>query len=148
VLSFYSMGLDVADVDDDGWPDVYTTDMLPEDTRRMKTVSSFDGWDTYQAKLRNGYGHQLMRNMLQRNNGDGTFAEVGQMAGVSRTDWSWSACSSISTSTGGRTSTSPTASTRTSPSRTTWRSSPTRRRWTPSRTGAASASTSSASCGR
>ena len=91
VLSFYSMGLDVADVDNDGWPDVYTTDMLPEDTRRMKTVSSFDGWDTYQAKLRNGYGHQLMRNMLQRNNGDGTFAEVGQMAGVSRTDWSWSA---------------------------------------------------------
>ena len=91
VLSFYSMGLDVGDVDDDGWPDVYTTDMLPEDEYRLKTVSSFEGWDTYTAKLRNGWGHQLMRNMLQRNAGDGTFTEMGQMAGVSRTDWSWSA---------------------------------------------------------
>lgn len=91
VVTYFSMGLDVADVDNDGWPDIYTTDMLPEDEHRFKTMAAFEGWDVYQAKLQNGYHHQLMRNMLQRNNGDGTFTEIGQMAGVSRTDWSWSA---------------------------------------------------------
>jgi enediyne biosynthesis protein E4 len=85
------MGLDIADVNNDGWPDIYTTDMLPEDDYRLKTTSSFESWDVYQAKVRNGYHHQLMRNMLQLNNGDGTFSDVGQMAGVARTDWSWSA---------------------------------------------------------
>ncbi|HEX6629633.1 MAG TPA: VCBS repeat-containing protein [Gemmatimonadaceae bacterium] len=90
-ISYFSMGMDIADVDNDGWPDVYTTDMLPEDEYRLRTTSSFEGWDVYQAKVRNGYHHQFMRNMLQRNNGDGTFSEVGQLAGVARTDWSWSA---------------------------------------------------------
>jgi hypothetical protein len=90
-VSYFSMGLDIADIDNDGWPDIYTTDMLPEDDYRLKTTSSFEGWDVYQAKVREGYQHQFMRNMLQRNNGDGTFSDVGQMAGVARTDWSWSA---------------------------------------------------------
>ncbi|HVE78913.1 MAG TPA: VCBS repeat-containing protein, partial [Gemmatimonadaceae bacterium] len=91
VMSYFSMGLDVADVDGDGWPDVYTTDMLPEDEARLKTTSAFESWDVYQAKVRNGYHHQSMRNMLQRNNRDGTFSDVGQMSGVARTDWSWGA---------------------------------------------------------
>ncbi|HKO16457.1 MAG TPA: VCBS repeat-containing protein, partial [Gemmatimonadaceae bacterium] len=91
VVSYFSMGLDAADVDNDGWPDVYTTDMLPSDEYRLKTTSAFEGWDVYQAKVRNGYHYQLMRNMLQRNNRDGTFSDVGQLAGVSRTDWSWGA---------------------------------------------------------
>lgn len=90
-ISYFSMGLDIADIDDDGWPDVYVTDMLPEDDFRLKTTSSFEGWDVYQAKVKNGYHHQFMRNMLHRNNGNGTFSDVGQMAGVARTDWSWSA---------------------------------------------------------
>jgi hypothetical protein len=97
--SYFSMGLDVADIDNDGWPDIYTTDMLPDDEARLKTTTSFDSWDVYQAKVRLGYGHQFMRNMLQHNNGDAslhpgrtpTFSDIGQMAGVSRTDWSWSA---------------------------------------------------------
>jgi len=89
--SYFSMGLDIADVDNDGRPDIYTTDMLPEDDRRLKTTSSFEGWDVYQAKLREGYAYQFMRNMLQHNNGDGWFTDIGQMAGVARTDWSWSA---------------------------------------------------------
>ena len=89
--SYFSMGLDIADIDNDGWPDIYTTDMLPDDEARLKTTTSFDSWEIYQAKVRTGYGHQFMRNMLQRNNGDGTFSDIGQMAGVSRTDWSWSA---------------------------------------------------------
>src|SRR2546422_1077451 len=90
-VSYFSMGLDISDVNNDGWPDVYTTDMLPEDEYRLKTMSSFEGWDVYQAKLREGYHHQLMRNMLELNDGNGTFSDVGQMAGVARTDWSWSA---------------------------------------------------------
>jgi hypothetical protein len=89
--SYFSMGLDIADVNNDGWPDVYTTDMLPEDEYRLRTTSMFEGWDLYQAKVANGYHFQFMRNMLQRNNGDGTFSDIGQMAGVARTDWSWSA---------------------------------------------------------
>jgi enediyne biosynthesis protein E4 len=89
--SYFSMGLDAADINNDGWPDVYTTDMLPEDDYRLKTTTSFEGWDVYQAKLKNGYHHQFMRNMLQVNNRNGTFSDVGQLAGVARTDWSWSA---------------------------------------------------------
>jgi hypothetical protein len=91
VLTYFSMGLDIGDLDNDSWPDIYTTDMLPEDEYRLKTTGMFEGWDVYQAKVRNGYHHQLMRNMLQRNNRDGTFSDVGQLAGVARTDWSWSA---------------------------------------------------------
>ena len=90
-LSYFSMGLDIADINNDGWPDIYTTDMLPADEYRLRTTSSFEGWDAYQAKVKNGFHYQLMRNMLQLNNGNGTFSDIGQMAGVARTDWSWSA---------------------------------------------------------
>jgi len=90
-LSYFSMGLDIADINNDGWPDIYTTDMLPEDEYRLRTTSSFEGWEAYDAKVRNGFHYQLMRNMLQLNNGNGTFSDIGQMAGVARTDWSWSA---------------------------------------------------------
>jgi hypothetical protein len=90
-ISYFSMGLDIADINNDAWPDVYVTDMLPEDEERLKTTAAFEGWDVYQTKLRNGYYHQFMRNMLHLNNGNGTFSEVGQLAGVARTDWSWSA---------------------------------------------------------
>ncbi|MBU6366293.1 MAG: VCBS repeat-containing protein, partial [Gemmatimonadetes bacterium] len=91
VLSYFSMGMDVADVDNDGWPELVTTDMMPADERRIKTTAMFEGWDVYQAKVRDGYHHQLMRNMLQRNNRDGTFTDVGYLAGVAESDWSWSA---------------------------------------------------------
>ena len=90
-VTYFSMGMDIADVDDDGWPDIYTTDMLPEDEYRLKTMSSFEAWEVYMSKVQNDYHHQFMRNMLQRNNGNGTFSDVGQMAGVAATDWSWSA---------------------------------------------------------
>jgi len=90
-LSYFSMGLDIADINNDGWPDIYTTDMLPADEYRLRTTSSFEGWEPYQAKVKNGFHYQLMRNMLQLNNGNGTFSDIGQMAGVARTDWSWSA---------------------------------------------------------
>jgi enediyne biosynthesis protein E4 len=90
-ISMFSMGLDMADINNDGLLDIYVTDMLPEDNYRLKLTSSFEGWDVYQAKLKNDYHHQFMRNMLHLNNGNGTFSDIGQMAGVARTDWSWSA---------------------------------------------------------
>lgn len=89
-ISYFSMGLDIADINNDGWPDVYTTDMLPEDEYRLRTTSSFEDWATDQLKVRNGFHYQVMRNMLQLNNGNGTFSDIGQLAGVARTDWSWS----------------------------------------------------------
>ena len=90
-VSYSSMGLDIADIDNDGWPDVYVTDMLPEDEYRFKTIAGFEGWDSYQARLRNDYHHQFTRNMLHLNQRTGVFSEIGQLAGVARTDWSWSA---------------------------------------------------------
>ena len=90
-ISMFSMGLDMADINNDGLLDVYVTDMLPEDNYRLKMTSQFESWDVYQAKLKNDYHHQFMRNMLHLNNGNATFSEIGQMAGVARTDWSWSA---------------------------------------------------------
>ncbi|MGI9078945.1 MAG: VCBS repeat-containing protein [Gemmatimonadaceae bacterium] len=90
-ISYSSMGLDVADINNDGWPDIYVTDMLPEDDYRFKMTSAFENWDAYQTKLKNDYHHQFTRNILHLNNGNGTFSDIGQMAGVARTDWSWSA---------------------------------------------------------
>ncbi len=90
-ISYSSMGLDMADINNDGWLDIYVTDMLPEDERRLKTTGAFESWDIYQTKLRNDYHHQFARNMLHLNNANGTFSEIGQLAGVAKTDWSWSA---------------------------------------------------------
>src|SRR6266446_5239704 len=91
VSSYFSMGVDIADIDNDGWPDIYTSDMLPEDDDRLKTTQSFEPWTLYEAKAREGFDHQLMRNMLQHNNGNGTFSDLAWQAGVARTDWSWAA---------------------------------------------------------
>ena len=90
-ISLSSMGLDIADIDNDGWLDIYVADMLPEDDYRLKTTSTFEDWDGYQAKLRHDYHHQFMRSMLHLNNRNGTFSEIGQLAGVARTDWTWGA---------------------------------------------------------
>jgi enediyne biosynthesis protein E4 len=89
-ISLSSMGLDIADVNNDGWPDIYVADMLPDDERRLKTTTSFENWHRLQAEVRDGFHYQFTRNMLHLNNGDGTFSDIGQMAGVARTDWSWS----------------------------------------------------------
>ena len=90
-ISMYSMGADLADLNNDGYPEIFSTDMLPEDNYRLKTISDFEKYDVYQLRLTNGYYHQFMRNMLQLNMGDSTFVEIGNMAGVSATDWSWGA---------------------------------------------------------
>lgn len=90
-ISMFSMGADLADLTNDGYPEIFSTDMLPQDDYRLKTLIAFETYDVYQLRLRNGYYHQYMRNMLQLNNGDGTFSEIGFLGGVAATDWSWGA---------------------------------------------------------
>ncbi len=90
-ISLSSMGADAADIDNDGFPELFVTDMLPEDDARLKTTTTFEGWQLYQTKVENGFYHQFTRNTLQYNNGDGTFSEIGMWAGVAATDWSWAA---------------------------------------------------------
>ena len=90
-ISGASMGADLADINNDGWPDLFVTEMLPETNARIKTVTTFENWDRYQYGVNNGYYHQFTRNMLQLNNGNGTFSEIGRLAGVEATDWSWGA---------------------------------------------------------
>lgn len=107
--SQFSMGNDVADVNNDGLPDVFTLDMLPEDNHRQKLLFAPDNYEKFDLNIRSGFHYQYMRNMLQMNNGGNqqaetgnrqsavgngstnevTFSEVGQLAGVSNTDWSW-----------------------------------------------------------
>lgn len=90
-ISATSMGADIADINNDGYLDIFVTDMLPESDARLKTVTTFENWDRYQYNLKNGYYHQFNRNMLQLNNGNGTFSEIGRLAGLEATDWSWGA---------------------------------------------------------
>lgn len=89
--SLSSMGADIADINNDENLDIFVTDMLPGDDRRLKTTSIFEGYNLVDLKLKQGFWHQYMRNNLQLNNGDGTFSEVGQLAGIHATDWSWGA---------------------------------------------------------
>ncbi|RYY61217.1 MAG: hypothetical protein EOO05_07195, partial [Chitinophagaceae bacterium] len=91
--SLASMGSDIMDINNDGNLDIFTTDMLPEDDYRLKTVSRFDDYDVQAAKLNNDFHHQVQANCLQLNNGDGTFKEIADYAGVEATDWSWGALS-------------------------------------------------------
>jgi hypothetical protein len=90
-VSLFSMGSDVADINNDGLTDIYTLDMLPASNERIKLSSGDDNYDKYQLLIGAGFHHQTTRNMLQLNNGDGTYSEIGQLAGISNTDWSWSA---------------------------------------------------------
>ncbi len=89
--SFSSMGADVADINNDGYPDIFTTDMLPESDYRIKTTGAFDNYDVYNIKLKEGFYQQYMKNCLQLNNQNGKFCEIANYSGVSATDWSWGA---------------------------------------------------------
>ncbi|TDB65957.1 VCBS repeat-containing protein [Arundinibacter roseus] len=89
--SHFSMGSDVADFTNDARPDILTLDMLPEDNRRQKLLMAPDNYEKFNLNVNLGFNHQYMRNMLHVNEGNGSFSEIGQLAGVSNTDWSWSA---------------------------------------------------------
>lgn len=88
--SYFSMGNEVGDINNDLLPDIMTTDMLPEDNKRQKLLFGPEKYEAYLSMLKNGIQPSFMRNMLQLNNGDGTFSEIAQLSGISNTDWSWS----------------------------------------------------------
>jgi hypothetical protein len=90
-ISGASMGADLADINNDSYPDIFVTEMLPHEDARLKTVTTFENWDRYQYNVSNDYYHQFTRNMLQLNHGDGSFSEIGRLSGVEATDWSWGA---------------------------------------------------------
>ena len=89
--SLASMGADLADINNDAYPDIFTTDMLPADDHRLKTTSSFDSYDLYRKKELQGFYHQFQQNALQVNNRNGKFLETAYYSGVSASDWSWGA---------------------------------------------------------
>jgi hypothetical protein len=100
-ISLNSMGADIADINNDGYPDIYVTDMLPQEESRIKSKTRFEDWEKYQADLKAGYYHQFTRNVLQLNRGpvynkndnvpEFHFSEISRLAGVEATDWSWGA---------------------------------------------------------
>lgn len=96
--SMGSMGADIADLNEDGFPEIYVTEMLPTSGERVKTKTLFESWDKYQSNINNGYHHQFTRNTLQQNLGlnpdnpsQVIFSEVSRIKGVHATDWSWGA---------------------------------------------------------
>ncbi|PSR56180.1 hypothetical protein AHMF7605_23080 [Adhaeribacter arboris] len=89
--SYNGMGTDIADYNNDGLPDIVEMDMMPEDNKRQKLTMEAPNYERFQLNKRLGYDIQYVRNTLQINNGNNTFSEIGQLAGVYATDWSWSA---------------------------------------------------------
>ncbi|WP_223826682.1 VCBS repeat-containing protein [Flagellimonas sp. S3867] len=87
--SLFSMGSDIADVNNDGYTDIITLDMLPEDNYRQKMVSGPDNYEKHSLLEKSGFHNQTMRNMMQLNNQGNSFSEIGQLSGISNTDWSW-----------------------------------------------------------
>ncbi|SEI52397.1 Repeat domain-containing protein [Dyadobacter koreensis] len=89
--SLASMGADMADINNDGYPELFVTDMLPRDEYRLKTTTSFENHYLFNLKKEKGFYNQYMQNSLQFNNQDGTFSEISNYAGVAASDWSWGA---------------------------------------------------------
>ena len=90
-LSLSSMGADMADINNDGYPEIFVTEMLPSDEYRLKTVTLFEKYSTYYLKVQKDFYHQYMQNTLQFNNKDGSFSEIANYSGVDASDWSWGA---------------------------------------------------------
>ena len=87
--SFSSMGSDIADINNDGYNDIFTTDMLPGDDYRLKTLGAFDNIDLYRTRLNSGFYRQYMKNCLFVNDQNGKMVETANYSGVAGTDWSW-----------------------------------------------------------
>ncbi|MCH9659577.1 MAG: VCBS repeat-containing protein [Bacteroidetes bacterium] len=89
-LSLSAMGIDMADINNDGNADIFITDMLPEGDQRVKSVMEFEGYNVFKLKQSKDFYQQYIQNTLQLNNGNGSFSEIAYYSGVSATDWSWS----------------------------------------------------------
>lgn len=89
--SMASMGADMADINNDGYPEIFVTDMLPLDEYRLRTSTSFENHYIFNLKKEKGFYNQFMQNSLQFNNQDGTFSEIANYSGVAASDWSWGA---------------------------------------------------------
>jgi hypothetical protein len=88
--SQFTMGVDVADASNDGYPEIVTMDMLPYDPYILKRSEGEDTWDIFNLKIGYGYNYQYTRNNLQLNRRNGQFSEIGLYSGIAATDWSWS----------------------------------------------------------
>ena len=88
-ISHSSMGADMADINNDGYPDIFVTEMLPDDETRLKTTTAFEHIDVQKLKERSGFYNQFMQNTLQVNNQNGKFVETAYYSGVAASDWSW-----------------------------------------------------------
>ncbi|HUQ67437.1 MAG TPA: VCBS repeat-containing protein, partial [Flavitalea sp.] len=86
-----SMGADIADLNNDGYPEIFTTDMLPGDNYRLKTTMAFDPYHLEDLKYRANYHYQITQNCLHLNDGNAQFQEIALLCGVASTDWSWGA---------------------------------------------------------
>tara|TARA_B100001146_G_scaffold225239_1_gene248464 strand:- start:929 stop:4279 length:3351 start_codon:yes stop_codon:yes gene_type:complete len=89
-LCLSAMGVDMADINNDGNADVFITDMLPDGDQRVKSVMEFEGYNVFKLKQSKDFHQQYIQNTLQLNNGNGTFSEIAYYSGISATDWSWS----------------------------------------------------------
>lgn len=89
--SLASMGADMGDINNDGYPDIFTTDMLPAEDPRLKTNTSFDNFEVQRLKKKQGFYNQFTQNALQVNDGNGKFRETAFYSGIAASDWSWGA---------------------------------------------------------
>ncbi len=89
-LCLSAMGIDMADINNDGNADIFITDMLPDGDKRVKSVMEFEGYNVFKLKQSKDFYQQYIQNTLQLNNGNGSFSEIAYYSGVSATDWSWS----------------------------------------------------------
>ena len=90
-LSMGSMGADASDLDNDLLPEIFVTEMLPRSIDRKKTKTVYENWDKYRLAVSKGYHHQFARNVLHKNLNGNQFVELGRLAGVESSEWSWSA---------------------------------------------------------
>ena len=89
-LCLSAMGVDMADINNDGLNDIFITDMLPDGDQRVKSVMEFEGYNVFKLKQSKDFFQQYIQNTLQLNNGNGSYSEIAYFSGVSATDWSWS----------------------------------------------------------
>jgi enediyne biosynthesis protein E4 len=87
--SKFSMGVDIADINNDGFPEIISTDMLAADPYILKRSLGDDDYDVFFSKIASGYNYQYSRNNLQYNRRNGMFSETGAYSGIYATDWSW-----------------------------------------------------------